>query len=151
MEFIKMTVEICLSDIESAIQAVQAGATSLELCSNRLEGGITPSIGFVEECVRLFKDNGTEINVLIRPRPGDFCYTNNEFSHIESDILAVSRAGATGNQRKLIFSAWSLKGYTIMNCVHYYSINEEVELLGSEMIMRHRYCIWSINGGSEGD
>ena len=126
-------VEICLSDIESAIQAVQAGATSLELCSNRLEGGITPSIGFVEECVRLFKDNGTEINVLIRPRPGDFCYTKNEFSHIESDILAVSRAGATGNQRKLIFSAWSLKG------LYYY------------VIMRHRYCIWSINGRSEGD
>ena len=95
-----MTVEICLSDIESAIQAVQAGATSLELCSNRIEGGITPSIGFVEECVRLFKDNGTEIHVLIRPRPGDFCYTNNEFSHIERDILAVSRAGVTGNNKR---------------------------------------------------
>ena len=89
-------VEICLSDIESAIQAVRGGATSLELCSNRIEGGITPSIGFVEECVHLFKETGIEINVLIRPRPGDFCYTKNEFSTIERDIKAINRAGATG-------------------------------------------------------
>jgi copper homeostasis protein len=89
-------VEICLSDIESAIQAVQGGATSLELCSNRIEGGITPSVGFVEECVHLFKETGIEINVLVRPRPGDFCYTSTEFSIIERDIKAINRAGATG-------------------------------------------------------
>ena len=46
-----LTVEICLSDIESAAAAVRGGATSLELCSDRAQGGVTPSFGLLEEVV----------------------------------------------------------------------------------------------------
>ena len=96
MLYVDEQIEICVSDIESAKEAILGGANSLELCSNRIEGGITPSIGFVEECVQLFKMKSVEINVLVRPRPGDFCYTSNEFTTIIRDIEASRRAGATG-------------------------------------------------------
>lgn len=69
-------IEVCVSDIESACSAWRGGATSIELCANRLEGGITPSVGLVEECVTRFQAQGLfEVHVLIRPRPGDFHYT----------------------------------------------------------------------------
>jgi copper homeostasis protein len=89
-------VEICLSDIQSAQQAVLGGANAIELCSNRKEGGITPSIGLVEECVQIFASRNIQINVLIRPRPGDFVYTDSEFQTIQRDIIAVKEAGADG-------------------------------------------------------
>eukprot|EP01031_Cornospumella_fuschlensis_P048418 gene48418-59294_t len=81
-------VEICVSDYESAKQAVEGGATSLELCSNRNEGGTTPSLGLIEQCVDLAKGTNVALQVLIRPRPGDFNYTNEEFEIIQRDIIA---------------------------------------------------------------
>ena len=72
------TIEISVSDIESAYQAWCGGANSLELCSNRSEGGTTPSLGLIEECVSRFQLQGClEIHVLIRPRPGHFVYSGN--------------------------------------------------------------------------
>lgn len=90
------TCEVCLSDIKSAIAAVKGGANSLELCANRAEGGVTPSIGLVEQCVRMFKHLGVEINVLIRPRAGNFIYDESELSLVFADINAVRSVGATG-------------------------------------------------------
>lgn len=89
-------VEVCLSDVQSAIEAIKGGVTSLEICSNRLEGGITPSIGFIEECVDLCKSNGVEVNVLVRPRAGNFFYQQAEIDVIYKDILAIKKAGARG-------------------------------------------------------
>ena len=69
-------VEISVSDIESAYQAWSGGANSLELCANRSEGGTTPSLGLVEECVSRFQLPGCcEIHILLRPRPGNFVYS----------------------------------------------------------------------------
>ena len=69
-------IEISVSDIESAYQAWSGGANSLELCANRSEGGTTPSLGLVEECLSRFQLQGClEIHVLIRPRPGNFVYS----------------------------------------------------------------------------
>lgn len=49
------TIEVCLSDIDSACLACEHGATSIELCCDRGGGGVTPSIGLIKECVkRLF-------------------------------------------------------------------------------------------------
>ncbi len=96
------TIEICISDIESARHAVNGGANSLELCANRMEGGTTPSIGFIEECVNLCRSFDVEVHVLIRPRPGDFVYTAEEFEVIERDIMAAKMAGADGKLPVLI-------------------------------------------------
>lgn len=90
------TVEIMVTDVESALQAIKGGANSLELCSNRIEGGTTPSIGFIEEVVKMCQGLSIEVNVLIRPRPGDFLYSNAEFDLIERDIIAAKSAGADG-------------------------------------------------------
>ena len=65
----EFTIEICLSDIESAQAAVRGGCTSMEVCSDRPQGGVTPSHGLVEELVSRYK-NTVEIHCLIRPRPG---------------------------------------------------------------------------------
>ena len=88
--------EICCSDYASAVAAVQGGATSLELCSNRLEGGVTPSIAFVQAVVDRLKSTDVLVNVLIRPRPGGFCYTPNEFEIILHDILQFRSCGVDG-------------------------------------------------------
>ncbi|RYG98106.1 copper homeostasis protein CutC [archaeon] len=89
-------VEICVSDFVSAKEAVEGGASSLELCSNRMEGGTTPSIGLIEQCVDLAKGTNVVLQVLIRPRPGDFNYTNEEFEIIQRDIIAARMTGADG-------------------------------------------------------
>ena len=68
----RITCEICLSDVTSAISAIEGGATSIELCTNRGEGGITPFIGLIQEVVFLSRGKSVEIHVLIRPRPGNF-------------------------------------------------------------------------------
>lgn len=99
----RKTVEACISDIESALNAIQGGANSLELCANRPEGGTTPNIGFVEECVNLCRSLDVQVHVLIRPRPGDFVYSKREFEVIERDIAAVKIAGADGNSIYLFY------------------------------------------------
>lgn len=48
------TIEVCLSDIDSAMTAVNAGANSIELCSDRSGGGVTPSMGLILQCVDRF-------------------------------------------------------------------------------------------------
>ena len=65
----EFTIEVCLSDIESAQEAVRGGCTSIEVCSDRPQGGVTPSYGLVEELVARYK-NTVEIHCLVRPRPG---------------------------------------------------------------------------------
>jgi hypothetical protein len=90
------TVEIMVCDIESVFQAIRGGANSLELCTNKAEGGTTPSIGLIEEVVNVCRTISVEVNVLIRPRGGDFVYSDAEFELIQRDILAAKRAGVDG-------------------------------------------------------
>jgi len=68
----------------------------LELCSNRPEGGTTPSLGFVQAVVDRFASTNVQVHALIRPRPGDFVYTPSEFDVMLRDILAVRSCGADG-------------------------------------------------------
>lgn len=85
--------EICCGDLNSLIAAKKGGAYRLELCSGLSEGGLTPSIGLIRKAANL---GFTEINVLIRPRPGDFLYSEDEIKLMEEDIKAAVNAGATG-------------------------------------------------------
>jgi len=89
-------VEICLSDIESFRNALEGGANSVELCVDRAAGGVSPSYGFISECCRYAVDASIEVNVLIRPRQGNFVYTDDEFDVMISDIIAAKSAGADG-------------------------------------------------------
>ncbi len=86
-------IEICCGDLASVLAAKAGGAGRIELCSGLLEGGLTPSMGLIRAAVAT---GLPEINVLIRPRPGDFLYTPEELALMEADICEAIAAGATG-------------------------------------------------------
>nr|WP_319489948.1 copper homeostasis protein CutC [uncultured Caproiciproducens sp.] len=85
--------EGCVDSVESAVAAQAGGANRLELCGNLVIGGTTPDINLflaVREKVSI------KINVLIRPRFGDFCYTEEEFGIVKKDVEMFRKHGADG-------------------------------------------------------
>ncbi len=88
-----ITLEICLESIDSVIAADRGGAQRVELCANLLEGGTTPSA----VTIRTARANAKlAINVMIRPRGGDFLYTDAEFTSMKHDIAIAKELGADG-------------------------------------------------------
>lgn len=85
--------EACVDSVESALAACEGGATRLELCADLIVGGTTPSPCLFRE-IRRHTD--TRIHVLIRPRFGDFCYTDYETTIIEEEIRMFRDLGADG-------------------------------------------------------
>ncbi len=88
-----MTVEICANSVQSAINAANGGADRIELCQNLNEGGTTPSYATIKYCVDKLP---LKTMVLIRPRPGDFCYNDAEYEAIKEDVLMCQQLGAHG-------------------------------------------------------
>ncbi|MDR1771907.1 MAG: copper homeostasis protein CutC [Hungatella sp.] len=85
--------EVCVDSVESAKAAVQGGADRLELCANLVIGGTTPG---VSQFKQIRKACDVPINVLIRPRYGDFLYTDHEFQMISEDAQMFRDLGADG-------------------------------------------------------
>ena len=88
-----MLLEVCANSVQSAINADIAGAQRIELCQNLNEGGTTPSWGAIQYCTQHLS---LKTFVLIRPRTGDFCYSDAEFEVIKNDVLECKRLGAAG-------------------------------------------------------
>lgn len=88
-----MTIEIVVYNLESALMAKQGGADRIELCDNPGEGGTTPSFGIIQ---RVREMANLDLFVMIRPRGGDFLYSEDEFEIMKTDIMAAKRAGAEG-------------------------------------------------------
>lgn len=89
----KRIIEICANSVESCIEAERGGATRVELCAGIPEGGTTPSYGEI-----LATHNHTSINIhaIIRPRGGDFCYTDLERETMIADIEMCRKLGIDG-------------------------------------------------------
>ena len=88
-----MTVEVCANSFESAINAEKAGAQRIELCSELAVGGITPSFGLIKKVVEKLS---IPVFVLIRPRSGNFTYSNADFEIMKNDIQLCKDLGCAG-------------------------------------------------------
>ena len=89
----KFLLEICVDSFESARRASEAGADRLELCGDLLVGGVSPSPFLIEQVVSRIK---TPVNVLLRPRFGDFCFTDEEKEVLLKEIEFCAQAGVNG-------------------------------------------------------
>jgi len=80
---LKYLLETIAFNIESCHKAQAAGANRIELCDNPGEGGTTPSYGFIKAARKILQ---IDLFPIIRPRGGDFLYTNEEFEIMKDDI-----------------------------------------------------------------
>ena len=86
-------IEVCIDSVASAIAAEEGGAARVELCQNLFEGGTTPSIGTVHHALERV---GIKVNAIIRPRGGDFLYSDDEFAVMQRDLVALKEMGING-------------------------------------------------------
>lgn len=98
-----IAVEIAVSDPESAFAAQTGGADRVELFSNWMEGGTTPSSGMIAV---IREHLAIDLQVMIRPRGGDFFYSRDEFDVMKRDIAMAKSLGANG----VVFGLVNLEG-----------------------------------------
>jgi copper homeostasis protein len=86
-------IEICVEGIDGVLAAQEGGADRVELCASLLEGGLTPSLGVVREAQKRAQ---IPIHVIVRPRGGDFLYSEAEFGSMLADVAALRAMGVAG-------------------------------------------------------
>ena len=91
-----MIYEFCAENVTLLEKAMQAGARRIELCDNLAVGGTTPSYGVTKAAVELAANYDTTIMTMIRPRGGDFVYTDLEIAIMLEDIRLTAQAGSQG-------------------------------------------------------
>ncbi len=89
---INLTLEVCVDTAAGLQAAVEGQADRVELCSALELGGLTPSIGLMQ----LAHNSTVPVYAMIRPRAGDFCFTDAEINVMADDIRAASDAGLAG-------------------------------------------------------
>lgn len=86
-------IELCVEGIDGFLAAQEAGADRVELCASLMEGGLTPSLATVRAAVKAAR---IPVHVIIRPRGGDFLYSQAEFETMREDISALRAEGVAG-------------------------------------------------------
>ncbi len=85
--------EICAFNLGSCITAQQSGAHRIELCDNPYEGGTTPSYGLIQSAVELLH---IDVYPIIRPRGGDFLYSDEAYGVMKKDVKLCKELGCSG-------------------------------------------------------
>lgn len=88
-----MKTELCAYSVDACRVAARLGVNRVELCASPAEGGVTPSLATIEHVAEI---EGLDLSVMIRPRGGDFLYSNDEFETMLRDIEHARKGGATG-------------------------------------------------------
>ena len=88
-----MIIEVCAESYEHALKAEKAGADRIELCKDLHLDGLTPDY---ESAKKTIKQLNIPVFILIRPRGGDFVYSNEEFELMKSDIVKFKEMGCKG-------------------------------------------------------
>jgi len=86
-------IEVCVEGIDGLVAAQAAGADRVELCASLLEGGITPSLGTVRAALTVAT---VPFHVMVRPRGGDFLYSQAEYDSMLTDVEALRDLGVAG-------------------------------------------------------
>jgi copper homeostasis protein len=89
----KPLIELCVEGIDGFLAAQEAGADRVELCASLMEGGLTPSLATIRAAVKAAR---IPVHVIIRPRGGDFLYSDAEFASMVEDIKALREEGVAG-------------------------------------------------------
>ncbi|HJA12115.1 MAG TPA: copper homeostasis protein CutC [Candidatus Mediterraneibacter merdipullorum] len=85
--------ETCVDCVESALAAQEGGASRVELCSDLVIGGVSPSIPLFRQ-IRKYTD--LKIRVLLRPRYGDYCFDRYEYDELDEEVKMFREEGADG-------------------------------------------------------
>ena len=109
-----MIVEVCANSFQSALNAQDAGADRIELCSELAVGGITPNYGLLK---KVTSDLKIPVHVLIRPRRGNFVYTPEEVKTTATQIEIAKSLGADGIVMGALNEDHSLPLTTLKNWV----------------------------------
>jgi copper homeostasis protein len=88
-----MLFEICVEGIDGVVAAQEGGGDRVELCASLMEGGITPSFGTIRAALKLCY---LPIHVILRPRGGDFLYSDAEFASMLDDARQIAKLNAAG-------------------------------------------------------
>lgn len=96
-------IELCVEGLDGLLAAQAGGADRVELCASLLEGGITPSLGTVKLAMEMAE---VPVHVMVRPRGGDFLYSDAEFRSMRADVEAIRDLGAAG----VVFGCLSADG-----------------------------------------
>lgn len=89
----RMTTELCAYSVEACEAARRAGVTRVELCASPYEGGTTPSAAAIRMARRI---GGLQLSVMVRPRGGDFLYSDTEFRQMLEEVRFARECGADG-------------------------------------------------------
>lgn len=99
----KVILEVCVDSVASAVTAQKSGASRIELCSSLATGGLTPSAGLIK---RVQATVNIPIHVLIRPREGDFLYSEDEIKTMKENITICKQMNVDG----VVFGALNSDG-----------------------------------------
>lgn len=88
-----LVIEVCVEGIDAVQAAQDGGADRVELCAGLSEGGLTPSLGTVRGALAVAR---VPVHVIVRPRGGDFVYSDSEFASMLADVQVLKEAGVQG-------------------------------------------------------